>query len=588
MVETTLMRIGLVILALAAVGLPVAAQEEGEVDLLTAELAAIDLDDEATVEGVFKAHERLEQINKMMRREKYFEAREALRPLVGSPYFQDEVRRMMYKINAERQNAAMVEEQENTTARVLSEAMSKFVLPDTYQQSVRVTPEYKPLAPPPGPMEDLINRKVSIDLVDATVEDIIMTLSEMDDMNIISDQGLESEQTLTIKLHDVPLRELLEYVIRNMGIDFQFGENVIWITQGGEEPAPGGAQLELAMFELQAGFVEGDDGAEDTLLNMLESFVMEDSPEGAKMDLNRDHNVLMMFNSREMLRHASRIVDRFDRVPKQVLIEASYMTISQNELFLLGTSFNNLNFEQGFIPKFNLASEATLPEFGNNLGDKPTVSISGIIDNVTYNAVLETIQQSRSARTLSAPKLLVLNNQSAEIFRGETVRFFTEFEFQSRTTPDPRGPLFPAITDGANVPVGEVEELDVGISLEVTANVGNDMKTIMLSLTAEVSEFLGAESLGGGPAFPKVSENTLTTTAAVNSGRTIVLGGLIRAQSSTTVSKIPLLGDMPLFGALFKKFDTNESPEHLLIFVKAIIVDPDGRFNIPLDEDETR
>jgi type II secretory pathway component GspD/PulD (secretin) len=582
MVETTLMRIGLVILALAVVGLPVSAQEEVEADLLTAELAFIDLDDEATVEGVFKAHERLEQINKLMRREKYFEAREALRPLIGSPYFQDEVRRVMYKINAERQNAAMIEEQENTTARVLSEAMSKFVLPDTYQQSVRVTPEYKPLAPPPGPMEDLINRKVSIDLVDATVEDIIMTLSEMDDMNIISDQGLESEQTLTIKLHDVPLRELLEYVIRNMGIDFQFGENVIWITQGAEEPAPGGAQLELAMFELQSGFIAGDDGAEDTLLNMLESFVMEDSPEGAKMELNRDHNVLMMFNTREMLRYASRIVDRFDRVPKQVLIEASYMTISQNELFLLGTSFNNLNFEQGFIPKFNLDSEAPLPEFGNNLGGEARVAISGIIDNVTYNAVLETIQQTRSARTLSAPKLLVVNNQSADIFRGETLRYFSEFEQQSNVVAGDN----PVIAN-AVVPVGEAEELELGITLRVSANIGNDMKTIMLSLTAEISEFLEFQSLAEGVSLPRTFENTLTTTATVNSGRTIVLGGMITAQSSTTVSKIPLLGDMPLLGALFRKFDTNESPDHLLIFVKAIIVDPDGRFNIPLDEDET-
>ena len=575
------MRIGLVILALAVVGLPLAAQEEVEVDLLTAELAAIDLADEATVEGVFKAHERLEQVNKMMRREKYFEAREALRPLIGSPYFQDEVRRMMYKINAERQNALMVEEQENTTARVLSEAMSKFVLPDTYQQTVGVTPEYKPLAPPPGPMEDLVNRKVNIDLVDATIEDIIMTLSEMDDMNIISDQGLESEQTLTIKLHDVPLRELLEYVMRNMGIDFQFGENVIWITQASEEPELGGAQLELAMFELQSGFVAGDDGAEDTLLNMLESFVMEDSPEGAKMDLNRDHNVLMMLNTRENLRSASSIVDRFDQVPKQVLIEASYMTISQNELFLLGTSFNNLNFEQGFIPKFNFDSEAPLPEFGNNLGGEARVAISGIIDNVTYNAILETIQQTRSARTLSAPKLLVVNNQSADIFRGETLRYFSEFEQQSNVVAGDN----PVIAN-AVVPVGEAEELELGITLQVTANVGNDMKTIMLSLTAEISEFLEFQSLAEGVSLPRTFENSLTTTASVNSGRTIVLGGMITAQSSTTVSKIPLLGDMPMLGKLFRKFDTNESPDHLLIFVKAIIVDPDGRFNIPLEEEE--
>jgi type II secretory pathway component GspD/PulD (secretin) len=175
-----------------------------------------------------------------------------------------------------------------------------------------------------------------------------------------------------------------------------------------------------------------------------------------------------------------------------------------------------------------------------------------------------------------------VNNQSADIFRGETLRYFSEFEQQSNVVAGDN----PVIAN-AVVPVGEAEELELGITLQVTANVGNDMKTIMLSLTAEISEFLEFQSLAEGVSLPRTFENSLTTTATVNSGRTIVLGGMITAQSSTTVSKIPLLGDMPLLGKLFRKFDTNESPDHLLIFVKAIIVDPDGRFNIPLDEEET-
>ena len=108
----------------------------------------------------------------------------------------------------------------------------------------------------------------------------------------------------------------------------------------------------------------------------------------------------------------------------------------------------------------------------------------------------------------------------------------------------------------------------------------------MLSLQAEISEFLGFDTLSPNVTQPRTSENTLNTTCIVNTGQTIVLGGMITSQSSTTVSKLPILGDLPWgVGKLFSKYDTNENPSHLLVFVQAVIIDPDGRRNVVADWD---
>jgi type IV pilus assembly protein PilQ len=597
MTDTKSIRIALSLLFLAAVPHAVAQQQQ-QGEFVMAPLLEEQKPEPLDPDEIMAASESLEVIRKLVRREKYLEASEALKPLLGKPYFQQEIRGLMYEINFNRQKADLKRRQDETVNVVMSQAIERWVLPETAGQERIVVPHGTNLPPPPGPMEDLVNRKVTIDLEDATIMDIIETLGELDGMNFIADEGLESDTTLRIKFTDVPLKELLDYVVRNMGISFNFGENVIWISADEEAPGPGGAQMELHMFELQSAYAESGGGGgrsggggggggvgssgpgEDILLAMLENFVMEDSPDGALMELNRDYNILMMRNTRDKLREAGVIIDMYDRPPLQILVEARYITISQKELYLLGTSIDNLSFEQGFIPKINTDFTAPLPSFGNDLGGKGRLAVSGIIDNVTYNAVIETIKQNNTSRTVSAPRVLVINNQTASIFKGDTIRYFTEFENTSNVVSGDN----PVIAN-AVVPVGSASELSIGITLNVTANVGNDLKTIMLSLQAEISEFLGFDTLSPNVTQPRTSENTLDTTCIVNTGQTIVLGGMITSQSSTTVSKLPFLGDLPWMGKLFSKYDTNENPSHLLVFVQAVIIDPDGRRNVVVSQD---
>ena len=91
-------------------------------------------------------------------------------------------------------------------------------------------------------------------LQDAGVRQIVLALAAIDDLNVIADQSLQEGQLLTVDVDDVPLRDLLQYIARNLGVAFHVTENTLWVTAA-KEPSPGGPQMETAVYELQHGAI---------------------------------------------------------------------------------------------------------------------------------------------------------------------------------------------------------------------------------------------------------------------------------------------------------------------------------------------
>jgi general secretion pathway protein D len=118
---------------------------------------------------------------------------------------------------------------------------------------------------------------------------------------------------------------------------------------------------------------------------------------------------------------------------------------------------------------------------------------------------------------------------------------------------------------------------DVGIILKVVPSVGADKKTISLSLIPEVSEATpDAFTYSGNVTLPKFTSRNLSTSVIVNSGDTVVLGGLIKEVHTNVITKVPLLGDIPYLGKFFKKDSDSIQRKNLLIFVTAKILSPTG------------
>lgn len=526
------------------------------------------------------------------------EAEKMIQPYVGDPAMSHEIKLLQREIAMKRRESQLERDVMVSRNQAIGEVRERLVLPETYGETRVISPTTGPFDFPPGVMEDLVNSRFTLDVDSAQVSDIVMALSKHEGMNIIADEALQGNQSLSIHVKNVPLKDLLSYISRNMGVSFYFGENMIWVTKA-DDTADTGPQLETRIIRLSKGYIpanpgeQGDGGGatggfagetgtgdpNDDLLTSLNDFIVNapDKPVNSELKIYRNRNIMVMRDTRERIRAAQDFVDHFDKTPQQVLIEARFLTINQDELFQLGTSINSILYSgaKEIRPEYS----SPLPAFSNLIGGSPQLAVSGIIDNLTYEAVIQALDKRGNSKTLSAPRVTVLNNQSAEIRRGDKRYYFKEFEQESS------GGDNPVVS---TVPSGEAEELDLGITLRVKPSVGNDSDTITMGLYASIIDFIEFTELSPGVVLPRTNENILSTIVAVNSGQTLVMGGQLTNEETTSTSKVPLLGDLPVVGYLFKKKETNKVPSHLLIFVKATVIDPDGRLNLvakPVDND---
>ncbi len=211
------------------------------------------------------------------------------------------------------------------------------------------------------------------------------------------------------------------------------------------------------------------------------------------------------------------------------------------------------------------------------------LSIAGVLTNPELQAVVHAIDQHGAADVLSAPRITTRSGVNAVIQVVKEIIYPTEFQ----TTQ----PQFSNSNLGGNsivtpplVTPGSFETREVGVILNVTPTVGPDGWSIDLVLAPEVSELEGWINYGssfGDFVFnipqPIFNTRKVTTTIVIYDGQTVVMGGLIREQLSKNKDKIPLLGDLPLIGGLFRVNGEYSQKKNLMIFVTARIVDSSGK-----------
>ena len=511
--------------------------------------------------------------------------------------------------------------------RAINEVVEGMLLPHSYGRTVRISPDHEPIVLPPGPMEELVQKKVSMQLKDAGVEELMLALSKIDGLNIIADQALNADRQLTISVEDVPLQDLLSYISRNMGIEFHVGRDVIWVTQS-TSPAGGGPELITRIFRLRKGFIPtqvsgsnppaggatgfgnapagfgGANAAEDMdLYDALIELGLDQGPEGSVLRLFKNRNLLLIRNTATNLRLAEEVIASFDVAPKQVLIEARFLTISQDDLNQLGIDIENVSMNRGDPenPTHDIESlvYSSIFDAFTEGANSPQLTMSGILGNNEYRDVLRALHKLTDADTLSAPRLTLMNNQSAQIRRGSDFYYFEEWEvIVSDTIITGEGDAEAERANNVLQPVGRPTKIQQGITLDVSVNIGNDGKTVLLSLAPSIRNvdklnFFASGSFSSvnpneetdsltedtvGYFLPEVSDSSVRTAVAVESGETVVLGGILENRITEELQKVPVLGDLPLVGALFRRTLVSREPRHLLIFVTARVVNPTGEY----------
>jgi Type II secretory pathway, component PulD len=241
--------------------------------------------------------------------------------------------------------------------------------------------------------------------------------------------------------------------------------------------------------------------------------------------------------------------------------------------------------------------------FGTPVGPAPAMlAVAGVFTNPQFQVVIRALNQQKGVDLVSAPKVTTKSGVRATIQIVREFRYPTEFDLPQVT--QSAGSIYTPATP--TTPTG-FETKPVGITLEVEPTVGPDGYTIDLILSPRVVEFDGFINYGnpiytvgtasgfGVSSQLLMTENTInqpvfstrevTTEVTVYDGQTVVLGGLMREDIQKVEDKVPILGDIPLAGRLFRSTADQHIKRNLIMFVTASLLDPAGQPLIKVDEE---
>ncbi|MBU3911241.1 MAG: hypothetical protein KKD90_01505 [Candidatus Omnitrophica bacterium] len=444
---------------------------------------------------------------------------------------------------------------------------------------------------------------VTVDFRDVSLDYVVDFLSDATGVNIILGNTVKpDEKKVTIRVKDMPLEGVLKYIFRNEALAYRIEKNAVWVdtfdAMKEETPETRIYYLNqgLAMFtefsDSASGVVrEGVSGSAsiskiNTIKDVLENAVAW--PSDSKINLDERTGALIITNTPSNLKIVEEILYNLDVDAAQILIETRFVEIDVTDLSELGV---NLTIDTPLailkdsgtpLTQISGGTGSSFSAFTGAPNEGLNLTYQGMLTKPQFSAVLHALQRKTKLKTLSAPKITTLNNQTA------TIEIADEFVYPARYEPtlikqdlNDDGD-FLDVVDGVretrfvNVPQG-FETRDVGIILKVTPSVGIDRETIALTLNPEVSEATAdAFTFSGEVKLPKFTTRNLSTNVVVKNGDTIVLGGLIKETRTNTRTKTPILGDLPLIGGLFKKTSDSVERKNLLIFVTATILSQKG------------
>ena len=287
--------------------------------------------------------------------------------------------------------------------------------------------------------------------------------------------------------------------------------------------------------------------------------------QNAIIQADEETNALIITADQNTVKNLKAVIRQLDIRRAQVLIEAiiAEITITNDKEIGVGLAVDGGSRDSGALP-------VGVSNFAG-IGDLLTAAIGGTAvtsvpsglsfavggeggSGVRYGALLRALQTDQNTNILSTPNIVTLDNEEAELIVGQNLPFVTG-SFTGTGSTDP------------NNPFQTIERQDVGLTLKVTPQI-NEGDTVQLVIEQETSSVIpGTVELGIA-----TRKRSIKTTVLVDDGGILILGGLIQEEVTDTESKVPLLGDIPIIGFLFRSQSTTKSKANLMVFLRPSIL----------------
>jgi general secretion pathway protein D len=296
---------------------------------------------------------------------------------------------------------------------------------------------------------------------------------------------------------------------------------------------------------------------------------------GGFVQADPSSNSLIITAPEPLYRQLRAVIDQLDSRRAQVYIESLIVEVDPSQsvdfgiqwqgiigqkgdssIVGAGTNFgagtdNILGATQALVGGTAGLAAAALPSGGFNIG------LARKFGNLyTLGALARALDTQKGTNILSTPNLVTLDNEEARIVVGQNVPFVTG-SFTSTGT-------------GTTSPFQTIERKDVGTTLKIKPQIGEN-GTVRMTIYQESSS-IGDVATGTANAGPTTNKRSIESTIVVDDGQVIVLGGLIEDSFNTTRTKVPLLGDIPYLGALFRSESRNRKRSNLMVFLRPVVL----------------
>jgi general secretion pathway protein D len=297
-------------------------------------------------------------------------------------------------------------------------------------------------------------------------------------------------------------------------------------------------------------------------------------PEEVSITADKATNSLVVTASPQEFKELEEVIAKLDMIRSQVLVEALIAEVSMEKALQVGVDWRIMDqpvegSARGFGGSdFGLISGAQRGVYPSTAGDtglllglaKGFITVGGIqVPNI--GVLVRAFQKDTDVNVLSTPHLLTMDNEKAKIIVADNVPLLKS---------DLTTPLATATATTTNIAVSRTYEYkDIGIQLEITPHISKG-SMVRLEISIEVSNILAIDP--ANPGFVTTRKRQATTTVAVDNGQIVVIGGLIRDESSDTTKKVPCVGNVPILGWMFKNFAGTNAKTNLLIFISPQII----------------
>lgn len=410
-----------------------------------------------------------------------------------------------------------------------------------------------------GEEETFSGRAISLNFQDISVRTVLQIIADYNGFNLVTSDTVAGN--ITLRLDGVPWDQALEIILKVKGLDKRMEGNILMVAPSDELAAREARDLqalqqveELAPLYseyVQVNYAKAAEFA--SLIKNEDNSIL--SPRGS-VSVDERTNTLLIRDTASSIEDIKRMVSVLDIPVRQVIIESRMVTVKDNINEELGIRWGvtDSDGESSTSGTLEGAGNSSLPSLNDRLNvNLPVASPAGSIafqvarlaDGTILDLELSAMEKENKGEIIASPRITTANQKEAYIEQG------VEIPYQE------------AASSGAT----STQFKKAVLSLTVTPHITPDDRIILdLVVTQDT-----VSDVTNGTA-PAIDTQRIGTQVLVNNGETIVLGGIYQQQIISSVSKVPVLGDIPYFGWMFRNSSNFNEKKELLIFVTPRIV----------------